>query len=138
MKVVIDTSVLVFALVNKRGSAAKILSSIFDGKLKILYDNKILFEYLEVLSNKSFGFNFEIVNDVMHFVRYEGAFNEAVFNSIDYPDVKFHDEADRKFWEVYKAGEANHLITGNRKHFPEDHAIMLPGEFIKAYEKHKP
>ena len=137
MIVVLDTSVLVFALVNKRASAAKILSSIFDGKIKILYDNRILFEYLEVLSRKGFGFTFEIINDVMHFIRYEGSFNEAVFNDLDYPAFKFHDEGDKKFYEVYKAGEADYLITGNRKHFPEENGIVIPGEFIKIYEKHQ-
>jgi putative PIN family toxin of toxin-antitoxin system len=138
MIVVLDTNVIVSALVNRRGASAKILSLIFNGNLKILYDNRILFEYLEVLSRKGFGFNFDIINDAMHFVRYEGKFNDVPFNDIDYPAVKFHDEADRKFYEVYKAGEADYLITGNRKHFPEERTIIIPGEFIKIYEKHKP
>jgi putative PIN family toxin of toxin-antitoxin system len=138
MIVVLDTGVIVSALVNRKGSAAKILSLIFNGNLKILYDNRILFEYIEVLSRKGFGFNFDIINDTMHFVRYEGRFNEAVFNSLDYLDVKYHDEADKKFYEVYKAGEADYLITGNRKHFPEEPGIIIPGEFMKIYEKHKP
>jgi putative PIN family toxin of toxin-antitoxin system len=137
MKVVLDTGVVVSALVNRKGSAAKILSFIFDGDINIVYDNRILFEYKEVLSRKGFGFNFDLLNDIMHFVRHEGTFNEAVFNSLDYPAVKFHDEADKKFYEVYKAGEADYLLTGNRKHFPEDHGIVIPGEFIKIYEKHK-
>jgi len=137
MKVVLDTGVIISALVNRRGSAAKIMSLIFDGDIKILYENRLLFEYLEVLSRKGFGFNFDIINDIMHFIRYEGIFNEAPFNSLDYPAMKFHDEADQKFYEVYKAGEADYLITGNRKHFPEEHTIIIPGEFIKVYEKHK-
>jgi len=137
MTVVLDTGVIISALVNRKGSAAKILSLIFDGDIKILYENRILFEYLEVLSRKGFGFNFDIINDIMHFIRYEGSFNEALFNDMDYPAMKFHDEADKKFYEVYKAGEADYLITGNRKHFPDDHGIIIPGEFIKIYEKHK-
>ena len=138
MTVVLDTGVVISALVNKKGSAAKILSLIFDGNIKILYDNRILFEYKEVLSKKNFGFNFDLINDPMHFIRQEGTFNEATFNTLDYPAVKFHDEGDKKFYEVYKAGEADYLITGNRKHFPEENTILIPGEFIKIYEKHKP
>jgi len=52
MTVVLDTGVVISALVNKKGSAAKILSLIFDGNIKILYDNRILFEYKEVLSKR--------------------------------------------------------------------------------------
>ena len=138
MTVVLDTGVVISALVNRSGSAAKILSLIFDGNIKILYENRIIFEYLEVLSKKGFGFNFDLINDTMHFFRHEGIFNEAVFNSLDYPAVEFSDEADQKFYEVYKAGEADYLITGNKKHFPEEQGIVIPGEFIKIYEKHKP
>jgi putative PIN family toxin of toxin-antitoxin system len=137
MKVVLDTGVIVSAMVNRRGASAKILSLIFDGDIEILYENRILFEYIEVLSRKGFGFNFDIINDAMHFIRYEGIFNEEIFNSIDYPEVKFHDEGDQKFYEAYKAGEADYLITGNRRHFPEEHTIIIPGEFIKIHEKHK-
>jgi len=138
MKVVLDTGVIISALVNKKGSAAKILSLIFDGDIIKLYDNRLLFEYKEVLSSKDFGFNFDIINDIMHFIRHEGMFNEAPFNDMDYPAMKTHDEADKKFYEVYKAGEADYLITGNRKHFPDEPSIIIPGEFIKIYEKHKP
>ncbi|MCL1932030.1 MAG: putative toxin-antitoxin system toxin component, PIN family [Treponema sp.] len=137
MTVVLDTNIIVSALVHKKGVAAKILTLLFNGKFKILYENRILFEYIEVLSRKGFGFNVDIINDTMHFVRYEGTFNEAVFNSLDYPEVKFHDEGDKKFYEVFKAGEADYLITANRKHFPEDDGIILPGEFLKTFEKQK-
>ena len=138
MTVVLDTGVIVSALVNKKGSAAKILSLIFDGDINILYDNRILFEYKEVLSKKAFSFNLDLINDIMHFIRHEGTFNEAIFNSLDYPAVKYHDEGDKKFYEVYKAGEGDYFITGNKKHFPEEQGIVIPGEFIKIYEKHKP
>ena len=138
MTVVLDTNIIVSAVVHKRAVAAKILTLLFNGKFKILYDNKILFEYIEVLSRKGFGFNIDIINDTMHFVRYEGTFNDAVFNSLDYPEFKFNDEADKKFYEVYKAGEAHYLITANRKHFPEEQNIVIPGEFLKIFENHKP
>jgi putative PIN family toxin of toxin-antitoxin system len=137
MIVVLDTSVMVSALMNEKGAAAKIFSLILDGNFEILYDNRIIFEYLEVLSRKGFGFNLNIINDAMHFVRYEGIFNEAPFNDMDYPAMKFHDDADRKFYEVYKAGEADYLITGTPKHFPDEPSIILPVDFIKMYEKHK-
>ena len=42
------------------------------------------------------------------------------------------DEADRKFYEVYKSGGAGYLVTGNIKHFPKETAIVTPGDFIKG------
>jgi len=134
MKVVLDTNVIVSALANSKGSSAKILSLILDGKLDILYDNRILFEYLEVLSKKEFGFNIELINDIIYFIRCEGSFVKIGENL----DVIFHDETNKKFYEIYVSGEANYLITGSRKHFPTDNSVIIPGEFIKLFTKQKP
>ena len=125
MKVVVDTNVIVSALLNTNGTSAKILSLILNGKLKILYDNKIIFEYLEVLSRKEFGFNTEIICDMIAFFKHEGEYVNA-----DHLNVRFHDETDKKFYEIYRAGEAQYLITGNIKHFPKDSAIIIPSDFL--------
>ena len=130
MKVVLDTNVIVSALINANGTPAKILSLVLNGKIKILYDNRIIFEYSEVLSRKEFGFNVEIINDMMDFLKHEGEFINA-----DCLNTGFHDETDKKFYEVFKSGEAQYLITGNRIHFPEDDAIFAPKDFIAVYDR---
>jgi len=130
-KVVLDTNVMVSALTNGRGSSAKVLSSILDGKITILYDNRILFEYLEVLSKKEFGFNIELINDIIYFIRCEGTYVKIT----ETLDVIFNDETNKKFYEIYMAGDAHFLITGSRKHFPADSAVIIPGEFIKLHTK---
>ena len=130
MKVVVDTNVIVSALMNINGIPAKILSLIINGKLKILYDNRIIFEYIDVLSRKEFGFSDEIINDMIDFFKHDGEFINA-----EYLKKKFSDEADKKFYEVYKFGEAQYLITGNIKHFPKEDNIILPKDFILAYGK---
>jgi predicted nucleic acid-binding protein len=33
--------------------------------------------------------------------------------------VKFDDEYDKAFYDVYKSSDANYIITGNKKHFPK-------------------
>ena len=128
MKVVVDTNVIVSALINANGAPAKILSLILNGKIKLLYDNRILFEYIEVLSRKEFGFSAESINDIMDFFRSEGDFISA-----EPQKAKFTDEADKKFYEVYKTGGAQYLITGNKKHYPVDNAIIVPKDFLEAY-----
>ena len=132
VKVVVDTNVIVSALMNTNGIPAKILSLILGGKIKILFDNRIIFEYKDVLSRKEFGFPGEITDDLIDFFRRDGEFVNA-----DYEKIKFPDESDKKFYEVYKFGEAQYLITGNIKHFPNEEGIVLPKNFIQIIEKTK-
>jgi putative PIN family toxin of toxin-antitoxin system len=64
MRIVLDTNVIVSALINPNGTPGRILASILNGKVKILYDNRIIFEYIDVLSRKDFGFNEEIIDEI--------------------------------------------------------------------------
>ncbi|MCL2477944.1 MAG: putative toxin-antitoxin system toxin component, PIN family [Treponema sp.] len=129
MKVVVDTNVIVSAMINANGSPVKILSLILSGKIKLLYDNRIIFEYTEVLSRKEFGFNAETVNDLINYFRHEGEFIIA-----EHLNTEFSDETDKKFYEVCKTGEAHYLITGNIKHFPKDNTIIIPKKFLEQYD----
>lgn len=126
MRIVIDTNVIVSALMNVNGTPAKLLSSVLNGNITILYDNRVLFEYTEVLSRKEFGFNAETVNDMIDYFKHEGEFINA-----DFQKIKFSDETDKKFYEVYKSGKARYLITGNLKYFPKEEAIIVPGKFFE-------
>ena len=127
MKVVVDTNVIVSALINANGTPAKILSSVLNGNIQILYDNRIIFEYIDVLSGREFAFNTETINDIIEFFRHEGEYINA-----DHLNTAFPDETDKKFYEVFKSGEARYLITGNKKHFPQDNAVVTPNEFIEC------
>jgi putative PIN family toxin of toxin-antitoxin system len=130
MKIVLDTNVIVSALLNTNGTPAKILASVLNGKIKPLYDNRIMFEYFDVLSRKEFGFSADIISNLIDYFRNDGEFvNSEIIN------MKFLDETDKKFYEVYKSGEAHYLITGNKKHFPKDDRIVLPKEFIDNMNK---
>ena len=130
MKIVIDTNVIVSALINSNGMPGKILALVLGGRIKILYDNRIIFEYIDVLSRKNFGFNEEIINDMIDYFK-----NDGEFINSEYSNVMFIDEADKKFYEVFKSGEAEYLITGNIKHFPKENGIIIPKEFIEKYNK---
>ena len=130
MKIVIDTNVIVSALINSNGMPGKILASVLGGRIKILYDNRIIFEYIDVLSRKNFGFNEEIINDMIDYFK-----NDGEFINSEYSNVMFIDETDKKFYEVFKSGEAEYLITGNIKHFPKENGIIIPKEFIEKYNK---
>jgi predicted nucleic acid-binding protein len=73
----------------------------------------------------------EIINDMINLFKHEGEFINP-----EYIKIKFSDEADKKFYEVYKSGKAKYLITGNKKHFPpKENTIILPRNFMQIYEK---
>jgi len=128
MRVVIDTNVLVSALISPNGTPARILSALLNDKIKILYDNRIIFEYLKVLSRDIFKFNNDLINELIIYIHHNGEYINA-----DYSKIKFEDESDKKFYEVFKTGFAALLITGNKKHFPKEKEIVSPKEFIKAF-----
>jgi putative PIN family toxin of toxin-antitoxin system len=127
MKIVLDTNVIVSALMNANGIPARILSLMLNGKIRVLFDNRIVFEYRDVLSRKEFGFDADIISNLVDYLKNNGEFVNS--NPIK---IKFPDETDKKFYEVYKSGGAQYLITGNLKHFPKEDGIVGPGEFIKA------
>lgn len=126
MKIVLDTNVLVSALINPKGMPAKILNLILNGRLTILYDNRIMGEYRVVLSRKKFNFSHEMIEPLIDFIKYEGEF-------IASEPLKTHfvDEDDKMFLEVAVSGSAEYLITGNTKHFPADNYIVTPKIFIE-------
>ncbi|MDR1389942.1 MAG: putative toxin-antitoxin system toxin component, PIN family [Treponema sp.] len=129
MKIVLDTNIMVSALINSNGIPGKIMALVLNGKIRILYDNRIIFEYIDVLSRKNFGFNDEIIYDVINYFR-----NDGEYINSGYSNSKFIDDTDKKFYEVFKSGEAEYLVTENIKRFPKEKKIIIPGEFIEKYK----
>ena len=127
MKIVLDTNVLVSSLLNPNGNPAKILNLILAGKATLLFDNRILNEYTNVLQREKFGFSDELILPLLDFIKQEGLYINA-----EPINKKFVDEDDKKFYEVFKNGEGNYLVTGNMNHFPGERYIVKPADFIKA------
>jgi putative PIN family toxin of toxin-antitoxin system len=128
MKVVLDTNVIVSALLNTNGTPANILALVLNGKIKLLYDNRIIFEYIDVLSRKEFGFDRETIDDMIGYFKTEGEFVNS-----EHIATQFIDETEKKFYEVHKAGEARYLITGNIKHYPREDTIIIPKIFLEIF-----
>ena len=73
MKVVVDTNVLVSALLRQGTPPAAVLDALLGGELTLLYDERILDEYREVLGRPKFGFEPEKVDALVRFVTSCGA-----------------------------------------------------------------
>jgi len=129
LKVVLDTNIIVSALLSPKGLSAKLLNLVLNKKLTIVYDNNIFVEYLDVLNRDKFMLDKELVNLIIDFICKEGEYIIAEFQN-----VQFSDEGDKVFYEVYKGGDIDYLITGNKKHFPKEKSIVTTREFFNEYE----
>jgi putative PIN family toxin of toxin-antitoxin system len=127
MEVVLDTNVIASALLSPSGLPAKILNLVLDGTITIAYDNNILAEYADVLNRRKFKFNKELISIIMDFIVKEGIFRIAKAQK-----VKFQDEDDTMFYELYKSDGIDYLITGNARHFPREKGIVSPKLFLKV------
>jgi putative PIN family toxin of toxin-antitoxin system len=120
----LDTNIIVSAFLNPRGIPGEIVSLVLAKKITVCYDNKILSEYQEVLTRSKFDFNNELVNDFLEFIKTNGEYVLA-----EPQNVIFNDEDDKIFYDVYKSGEVDYIITGNTKHYPQEKNIINPREF---------
>ena len=126
MKIVLDTNVIVSALLCPQSLPAKILGLVLNETIGIAYDNNVLVEYIDVLNRDTFKINREIIKTVLDFITNDGEY------MISMPqNLKFTDEDGKIFYELCKSGEVDFLITGNIKHFPKEKNIIRPGEFIE-------
>lgn len=125
---VIDTNVLVSAMLKWNSVPGNVMELVFDGLIVPLYNSEILKEYREVLSRPKFHLTKEIVNDVIESMEDRGISIEAEMLDIILPDPK-----DRVFYEVVleeRKTEEAYLVTGNIKHFPVETFIVTPRKML--------
>jgi uncharacterized protein len=128
MKVVLDTNVIVSGLINTDGTPAQIVNLLINGRITVLYDDRILSEYTEVLSRKKFGFKKNIIDPLMDFIKNEGEYIVA-----EPINKRFIDDDDKKFYEVAKTAKVTCIVTGNKAHYPNETIVKSPKEFIEMY-----
>jgi len=126
MRVVLDTNVLVSGLLSPGGPPGSIISAVLDGAIIVLVDNRIMFEYEDVLRRSKFGFDSRDVRAFLDFFQHESEFVTAKPFS-----TTLADPADLPFFEVATTAAADYLITGNTKHFPEEPWILSPRQFLR-------
>lgn len=112
MRVVLDTNIVVSALLSPHGAPAQLLRLALRGELAALYDDRIVTEYREVLSRPKFGFDPEEIEAVVGQLERTGESVLAHPLPIDLPDPD-----DLPFLEVAVAGNAHVLVTGNPRHY---------------------
>ena len=127
---VIDTNVLVSALLSRRADSATVLlvERMLIGDLIPVYSTDIMYEYSEVLKRKKFRFDVEQIDYLLSAISHFGLMIEPSPTGEILPDMK-----DLPFYEVVmEKRQTNdaYLITGNQKHFPNRTFIVTPKEML--------
>ena len=125
---VIDTNVIVSALITKNSEAATIhvIRAVLNGQVVPVYNKAILREYEEVLKRKKFHLDESVVDSMISYFMAFGVEEEQI-----HTDLAFQDEDDRVFYEVSLSNDDAYLVTGNLKHYPRTIKVLTPSEFVK-------
>lgn len=126
---VIDTIVLVSALLSPTSIPGQIVVEALRGNIIPLYNDEIIAEYNNVLRRAKFKFNRDTVHLVVDAIIQRGFPIDAGFIEDILPDPK-----DIVFYAVTmekRKSEDAYLVTGNTKHFPKVPFVVTPREMLE-------
>jgi putative PIN family toxin of toxin-antitoxin system len=125
-RVVIDTNVLISSIIEPKGKPAEIMNLCFSETLQFFYTAGIFDEYKRVLSYKRLNIKVETQAAILAAIKEAGILVNPAASDIPFPD-----DTDRVFYDTALESDAV-LITGNKKHFPDEPFIVSPTEFLSA------
>lgn len=130
MRIVLDTNVLVSAMLSGGGAPDMALQLVLQGAATVLADSRVLAEYDEITARPLFAFDEDerrLLLDTL------AAIAEPV---VTRPlRLTLPDSDDRVFVEVAVAGRADAIVTGNVRHFVPRRgrlpvAVLTPRQFV--------
>jgi putative PIN family toxin of toxin-antitoxin system len=131
IRVVIDTNVLISALLQPQGLPAQVLLVAIAGRAaRLCVSGEVYAEYEEVIRRPRFERSESEITDTLRAIRDVGIWVK--------PSHKVRactDPDDDVFLECAQADRAHYLVTGNLKHFPAEWAdtlIVTPHQFLDA------
>jgi putative PIN family toxin of toxin-antitoxin system len=126
--VVLDTNILVSALLSPSGNPAKIYRMFLTENLKVAYSSEIIAEYNDVLFRPYLQIPTEEAGKVLAAIQEQGKRIEPT------PGTHYMvNEDDRIFYDTAKS-TGSYLVTGNKKHYPDEAFIVTPAEFLSLCE----
>ncbi len=133
--VVIDTNVLVSALITRNESSptVRILRFLADGKIVPVYSDEIVKEYGEVLRREKFKLPERIIKNLL---------NDITDNGLKITEIQevyepLPDPKDVVFYAVTLSAQDKDafLVTGNGRHFPEKPFVVTPSELVEILKE---
>ena len=126
---VIDTNVLVSALLKPGSIPDLVMQEAMGGRIIPVINKDIVYEYKSVLRRAKFGFDGAKVKFVLDEITKRAIFCDAMVIEDSLPDPK-----DAVFYAVTmekRTSDDAYLVTGNLRHFPEEPFIVTPREMIE-------
>jgi putative PIN family toxin of toxin-antitoxin system len=114
LKIVLDTNVLVSGILSPNGPPAAVLRALLTERVTLCFDERIVSEYRDVLTRTKFSFDPDQVEEPIGFLEAAGSPTLAAPLAVTLPDPW-----DQMFIEIAVSSNADFLVTGNLKHFPE-------------------
>lgn len=115
IRAAIDTNVLVSGLLSPTGNEALIVLAVNQGFVRPCFSAAVLQEYAEVLARPKFAFPPDDIAAVLAMFR-----NAGELVAPQGPAPVLPDPSDAKFLHCAEAAQAEYLVTGNKRHFPQD------------------
>jgi putative PIN family toxin of toxin-antitoxin system len=112
VRIVLDTNILVSGLLSPAGPPGRILDLVAAEQLSVLYDDRIIAEYRDVLTRPRLRIEPWPAKAFLELIEERGLLISAPPLSVELPDPD-----DVPFVEVAEAGGAAFLVTGNERHF---------------------
>ena len=128
---VIDTNVLVSALLNRGSVPGDVIEESLRGRIIPLLNDAIVAEYRDVLFRRKFRFDPGAVSDLIHDLIKRGVYLDAAVTDAFLPDPK-----DAVFYEFVMEARSqrdkreSYLVTGNIRHFPVKRYIVTPRQML--------
>ena len=133
MRIVLDTNVLVSGLLSPAGTPGRIVDLATSLRVTLVFDDRILAEYREVLARPRLRIAPTEAAAVLDLIEKEGLLVSAPPLGLELPDPD-----DLPFVEVAEAGGAVALVTGNTRHFAPLRGtfsvpVLTPAEFLASW-----
>lgn len=135
--VVIDTNVLVSALLSDSSAPFKVMELVEKGNLVPIFDKRMLKEHYEVFHYDKFKNPRHLITDeVLRNIIYTLVSNGIFINDVNTTKQALYeimpDKSDIPFFEVKESSHEFEpmLITGNTDDYPNDSCIVTPRELL--------
>ena len=132
---VIDTNVIVSAMLKHNSIPGTILDLIQSKTIVPLLNEEIMDEYIDVLTRNKFGFDERDIEDSVNNIK-----ENAIYLEREESFENFVDEGDVVFYEIVMSARNTmdaYLITGNLKHYPVKNYVVTPKEMVDIINNSK-
>ena len=125
--IVYDTNIFVsyFWTLHKPNTIKTVVERILKEQVIPVLSYEIMAEYKDVLYREKFNFPREQVRSFLKQIIDSGLLITPVATR-----VLFRDESDKCFYDAAVSANADWLITGNRRHFPDELFIVTAAQYV--------